>query len=259
MTIEARVAEILLSVGDERSPLRPTELYNEGWMLRLILDWAERHADDSHPLHFLPQARWCSEGLLASQFLPRFRGDPLAETWTHADGVVGHFVVGNSGRGDIALTADATQFLVIEAKLNSPLSARTRNAPDFDQAARNVSCVAEVLRRAKRRPESLKKIGFFLIAPKSQIEAGVFGDLLSRESLRGKVKERVRPYQGDKDRWSADWLEPTLSAVDVRCISWESLIQKAGPSYAMFYERCLNFNRLKAPPNMPLQQTAVPQ
>jgi hypothetical protein len=247
MTIESRVAEILLSAGSERSPLRPTELYNEGWMLRLILDWSERHAKSSHPLHFFPNARWCSEGMLASQFLPRFRGDPLAEAWTHADGVIGHFSVGDAGRGDISLVGDATQFVVVEAKLNSRLSTGTKNAQGFDQAARNVSCITEVLMRANRRPESLTKIGFLLLAPQSQLEAGVFRDFLSQDSMRGKVKERVRTYQGGKDAWYTDWFEPTLSAVDVRPISWESLVEDAGPAYRVFYEKCLTFNRLPTP------------
>ena len=245
--IESRIIEILLSAGNQRSPLRPTELYNEGWMLRLILDWSERHAMFSHPLHFFKNARWCSEGLLASSFLPRFRGDPLAEAWTHADGVIGHFSVGNFGCGDISLADNAKQFVIVEAKLNSPLSTGTKNAPGFDQAARSVSCITEVLMRANRRPESLEKIGFLLLAPKLQLEKGVFSDLLSRDSVRGKVKERVRQYRGDKDAWYSDWFEPTLDAIEVRFVSWESLVDEAGQAYRAFYGKCLQFNRLSAP------------
>ena len=52
-----RVIDILESAGTEAAVIRPTELYNEGWMLRLILDWDQQHAPESHPLVFLPVMR----------------------------------------------------------------------------------------------------------------------------------------------------------------------------------------------------------
>jgi hypothetical protein len=70
----------------------PTELYNEGWLLRIFLDWFSTHRVDKHPLSFSEGARWFSEALLLSAFLPRSREDPLGESRTHADGVIGHFV-----------------------------------------------------------------------------------------------------------------------------------------------------------------------
>src|SRR4051812_42560146 len=112
MTPNLRIADILLTAGEQQGRLRPTELYNEGWLLRLTLDWSERHAPDHHRLFFLPGARWYSEALLPSQFLPRYRGDKLSESWTHADGVVGHFTVGIAGRGDFVLAPSAQQFVV---------------------------------------------------------------------------------------------------------------------------------------------------
>jgi len=54
MIPEDQIRKILFSAGAEDSPLRPTELYNEGWMLRLILDWCSREAIESYPLYFLP-------------------------------------------------------------------------------------------------------------------------------------------------------------------------------------------------------------
>ncbi len=60
------VSTILETAGGDSSRLRPTELYNEGWMLRLILDWAETHATRAHPLFFERGARWFSEALLPS-------------------------------------------------------------------------------------------------------------------------------------------------------------------------------------------------
>lgn len=88
-----RIAELLSRCGTKQAVLPPTELYNEGWMLRLVLDWFDRNRTSDHPLALLAKARWYSEALLASQFLPECRIDDRAESFTHADGVIGHFEI----------------------------------------------------------------------------------------------------------------------------------------------------------------------
>ncbi len=92
---------------------------------------------------------WFFEALLASQFLPERRGDERAECFTHADGLIGHFEVRATERSEAVIHPNAEQFVVIEAKLGNPLSKGVKNAPNFDQAARNVACIAELLLRAK--------------------------------------------------------------------------------------------------------------
>ena len=99
-----------------------TILYNEGWLLRLVLDWFSRQGGDTHPLDFVSGANWFSEALLPSQFFLRQQGDPLAERSTHADGLIGHFAIGEAYVADTKLTDGATQMLVIEAKMMSTLS-----------------------------------------------------------------------------------------------------------------------------------------
>ena len=136
--------------GDPSFP--PNVLFNESWLLRIILDWFEGHGGDRYPLSLLPGARWFSEAWLPSAFLPRYRGDRLAESRTHADGVIGHFTVGDPGTAGLNLLPDARQLVVIEGKLFNRLSAGVKNAPYFDQAARSVACVAEILRRAGASP-----------------------------------------------------------------------------------------------------------
>ena len=110
-TVHPRVVDILASAETPAASIRPTELYNEGWMLRLVLDWAQQHASGSHPLVFLRDARWYSEALLGPPFLARWPGDKLAETWTNADGVVGQFDIGAPSKGgpDTARWCDATR------------------------------------------------------------------------------------------------------------------------------------------------------
>src|SRR3990172_10319899 len=133
----------LIDGAGSRTPnFPPTLVFNEGWMLRLILSWFASHAVPGHSLAFQPDATWFSEALLPSPFLRRYRSDNRAEAHTHADGVIGHVSVGASAKGDTSLLPNASQLVVTEAKMFSPLSAGTQNAPAYDQAARNFACIA---------------------------------------------------------------------------------------------------------------------
>ena len=118
------------------------------------------------------------------------------------------------------------------------LSPGTKNAPDFDQAARNVACMAEVLRLAGRAPDAMTNLAFLVTAPQAQIEAGIFGDLVSQPSIRGKVIERVTSYSGERDKWLHEWFEPVLESLLVELLSWESLLVGAPEALTEFYARC---------------------
>ena len=236
-----RISQIQGRADERNSPIRPTEVFNEGWMLRLTLDWMATEGQPDHPLSFGEGARWSSEALLPSSFLPRHRGDPLGEGWTNADGCIGHYDQ-QPPRGDLSLRLHATQFVVIEAKMSSGLSRGTKRAPDFDQASRNVACMAEVLHRASRAPDAMSSLAFFVTAPQSQIDAEIFGDLVSKESIRGKVRERVASYSGERDEWLHEWFEPALESVCVELLSWESLLVGAPEALTEFYARCLKYN-----------------
>ena len=140
-----QIMNMLQTCDTDHGVLPPTEVFNEGWMLRLILDWFSRQPTSEHKLSFEEGARWYSEILLPPPFLPRFQKDPQAESYTHADGVIGHFSMGRSGKGDIDLHPDATQLVVIEAKFFTSLSKGIRNFKNYDQAARTTACIAQTL------------------------------------------------------------------------------------------------------------------
>ncbi len=248
--MHSAVTTILSRCGSNSPVLPPTALFNEGWMLRLVLDMLDRHRSTAHPLAFSSGARWYSEALLPSQFLPRFRADKLAESFTHADGLIGHFTVASGERGDARLLPDAQQLLVIEAKLGSALSTGTRNALDFDQAARNVACIAHALSSAAVEPHSVANLGFFALAPRSQIEAGVFSGLATKSSIERKVVARAQAYDGLHDDWIERWFLPTLRQVTVATMSWESVLAAlpAGDeadALQTFYAQCLRYNPLR--------------
>jgi len=247
---DEKISALLSLAKTDRANFPPTELYNEGWMLRLVLDWFSRHPEVEHELKFLHDAIWYSEALLPSAFLARKRGDKLAESWTHADGVIGHFEIGKNGSGDLSLKDDARQLVVTEAKIFSKLSAGVTNARYFNQAARNVACMAEVVHRAGLSPSEFQKLGFYVVAPESRITEGNFSDHIGKESIREVVLRRVSEYADpNQNKWFDEWFLPTLEATDVRCMPWEELlvvIEEHDPAEATelreFYANCLKFN-----------------
>ena len=251
--IVERIKAMLEACEDGSAAFPPTELFNEDWLLRIILDWFARQGGDHYPLSPLPGARWFSQAWLPSAFLTRFQGDCLAEARTHADGVLGHFVIGDPGTAALSLAPQAHQFVVLEAKLFARLSAGVRNAPWYDQAARSVACIAESLCRADRHPEEMADLAFLVLAPQARLDDGIFEWDLAFDAIRRKVRRRVEDYAGERDAWFRDWFEPTWRRIEVRSMSWEDLINviafhspSDGQVIDSFYGRCLRFNRRQA-------------
>ena len=250
MTIE-RIAALLEKSGGADKNFPPTDLYNEGWMLRLVLDWFSLNQGVSHDLSFLVSDKWYSEALLPSAFLARYRGDKLAESWTHADGVIGDFLIGANRGGDLSLANNGSRILITEAKMFSKLSAGVTNAKYFNQAARNVACIAEVIRRAQVAPTTFNKLGFFVLAPESQINDGIFARHMLKDNIECIVNQRVSEYQEvEKEKWFTDWFVPTLEEIRIREISWEEIVLLIkqtdidfGAQIETFYGKCLEFNR----------------
>jgi hypothetical protein len=253
-----RISGMLRLASSDDRLFPATIFYNEGWLLRLVVDWLSRTPQVEHSLRFASGARWFSEALLPSQFLARHRGDGLAEGWTHADAVIGHVTIGKNALANTQLNGSAQQFMVVEAKLFSPLSPRVTHAAYFDQAARNVACMAEVLARAGRSPQLLSSLGFFVIAPREQIARQVFSTEMSVRSIGEKVARRVSEYpsaeRDSKEQWLREWFLPTLSQMKVDCLCWEDIIDSIrakdaefGSELSGFYAECLRFNRIQEP------------
>ena len=240
------ITELIESFNPASPNFRPTEIYNENWLLKAFLHQASQTNLDNSPISFAEGSTWFSEALLPTAFQARYRGDPLAESRTNADGVIGHILIGEKAKADLELAPDAKQFVVIEAKIGSPLSPGIRNAPNFDQAARNVACMAEVLRRAEVLPQEVEDLAFIVLAPQVDIESGKFTSEMDFSSMKGKVLDRVRAYGADRNDWYEKWGAPTLAAVSLHSVSWEQAIQALEPdtskSLNTFYASCLRFN-----------------
>lgn len=241
--------DLLRSFNPENPSFPPTLLYNEGWLLRLVLHWCSTNQLGEFPLGFSSGARWFSEAILPSRFRPRYQGDPLSESRTHADGAIGHLEIGKKGKSDLELASGATQFVILEAKINSPLSSGTKNAPYYDQAARNVACIVEALRLANRLPADTSRLGFYVLAPEKSIQSGSFETEMERSSIRYKVRRRVSEYGGELDMWYSDWFESSMNYMSIGMLSWEQILERIGDedravadSIKEYYDCCLEFS-----------------
>jgi hypothetical protein len=149
---------------------------------------------------------------------------------------------------DLALAPTATHFVVVEAKMFSPLTSGVKNAKYFNQAARNVSCIAETLRRARRPATELKILDFYVLAPRAQIEHSSMKTHLTKDDVRRVVRQRVDDCEGDMESWFSDWLPPALGQMTIKAVSWEELVdfldrhvsESAGLRES--YKRCIEHN-----------------
>lgn len=254
LKIPDRIIKMLNSADKEIGNFPPTILYNEGWMLRLVLS-ACAEGIPCLPFSFLPRSRWFSEALLYSPFLKRFPKDQLAESCTHLDGVVGYFRFTPNTKTGLELLSDSKQFIAIEAKMYSPLSRGIKNADFYDQAARTVACMATTLERSHKSVNDFDSIGFYVIAPKDQINRNIFTTQMTRENISAKVLRRIKMYRKEKkyypslQSWFQDAFDPLIKKIDLDCWSWETALENIyktntdeGTLFKDFYERCKKYN-----------------
>ena len=242
------ISELISSFDPINPNFRPTEIYNVSWLIKLVLHQAATIKDRDFFLSFLPKSIWYSEGLLPTAFLARYQGDPLSESRTNADGVIGQIRIGQKAKADLELDPKAIQFTVVEAKIGAPLSSGTSNAKYFDQAARNVACMAEVVARAKITPTSLERLDFIVLAPQYSIEKGIFEKEMDSNSILAKVKRRAEAYEGQLDSWFINHFKPTLKSIRLKSLSWELALEwlsdnkpDLGSDLNGYYEKCLEY------------------
>mgnify|MGYP005851033369 CR=1 FL=1 len=248
----------LLEKFDLQNPtFRPTEIYNEGWLLRILLNEYSKLESRDGLLKFSKGATWYSEAMLPTKFKARPKKeighkDTLAESRTNADGVIGHIEVGNKGKADLELAKNAKQFVVIEAKMNSKLSKGISNSKEYNQAARTVACMAETIRLNKEvNLRDIENLAFIVLAPRGKIKDGDFSDEMEIESIKNKVKDRVEEYKGNKNskyytEWYYSCFSPLIDKIKIHKLSWETAIEKlpdvSKEKLNQFYQLCFKYN-----------------
>jgi len=167
--------------------------------------------------------------------------------------VISHFQIEENTKAGFELKKDATQFIVIEAKMRSRLSHRTVKIDYWDQVSRNVACMAEAIAKKNLSAKQLKHAAFYVTAPEVQIDKHKFKKLLSKDTITGKVKRRAAEYGSESTRASGNWYQkyflPLMEQIEIAAVSWESIIELIidldpvnGEQISSFYDHCLKFN-----------------
>lgn len=247
-----QISEIL-AVADKalQSKIPPTLLYNEGWLLRLVLKYFKENLNLNHSLSIPQNCEWYSEALLSSPFLQSPPGLRLAEGHTHADGLAGSFSIGLKKKGELTLDDDCDFFYVAEAKLYSPLSAGTKNAPGYNQAARNVACIADQLVRKNLTNKEFRKLGFYVLAPQDSIYLKDISRMISKSDLRKSLSNRIAAFTSDYDNphGSISWLRKNLDRylnemLYVELLTWEEILDVIDNTELNdFCEKCKKYNK----------------
>jgi hypothetical protein len=154
-TIEVLVQS--LEKLSENLKANPTVIYNEGWMVRLLI-----YQSNWEGLTLTPNIRfgtkegeiknWTSEALIDSPFMGKELKDKKQnETHTHADVMLGDFSVCYSKNGAITVKPDAKILGIVEAKMGSGLSRGITNADNYNQASRSIACLSyNVIKESKK-------------------------------------------------------------------------------------------------------------
>ncbi|AZQ67946.1 hypothetical protein EF888_12860 [Silicimonas algicola] len=266
------LSRLILEASEPEGARFPqTEIFNEGWMLRLVLEAFKRLNIQGHPLSFEKGADWFSEVRLSSRFRPRSRADGLGEGFTHADAVVGHFHFRADTTAGLWLPEGCKQFVVVEAKMFSNLSMGVKNALGFNQAARNVACMAEAIEQGGSTLNEIETVGFYVVAPQYELRAARRTNLevaTHPNAVRSAVSKRIEAYESESgadssqlDAWRERAFDPLVTRMEeegtLRVLTWDELIdiirdvdRTSGEVLWRFYQRCLRLNQRPPPEPM---------
>lgn len=68
------VSELINSFDPSDPNFRPTEIYNESWLIKLVMHFASSIQDLDFPLNFYDGSSWYSEALLPTAFKATYQG-----------------------------------------------------------------------------------------------------------------------------------------------------------------------------------------
>ena len=240
------IIDIIKNTNTSASNLNPTVIYNEGWMTRLFVYYSIKEKLTVNNIDFSKLSNWCSEAVITGPFKPRRKGDNLGEGLTHADMTLGDFNVNFEENGEVNLQEDAEIFGIIEAKMGSNLTKGIKNAPNYNQASRNLACIAnETLDTASC------KIFFGVVAPEKKIIDHKLEYQVNKEFMLSQIRERFEMYPIEfRTEKRMDSIISKAKEADVWVISYEEWLTRFSNieiinELSDFYKQAKKWNNIK--------------
>lgn len=230
-----------------------TDIYNEGWMLRLVLSKLDDNENLRECFHCEKETKWFSEAELKSPFLH----GKSRETRTHADAVLGSFEFEKDTKTGVYLPermGDFKSFYAIEAKMYASLSSGVTADKGYNQAARYLGCLAYMV--FSSNITDFDKLGLIICAPsdnttiirqEEKFEENYFKPLDNRiEAYFAKNKDVDFDKKWPKDRvnefpnWWKDNKDKFRKRIEI--LDWEDLV-KGDNELIAFYNKCKVYNK----------------
>lgn len=221
--------------------INPTIIYNEGWMIRLLVheSMIEKLKIKDIDFGLLASKNWSSEALITSPFVETKEN---REGYTHADIILGDFSVNYNERGEVMLDDSPEILGIIEAKLGSNLSQGTSNAKDnYNQASRNVCCLSYVTRK-----NPMCELFFVVAAPNATINKHEIKRQIKHENILEQIEQR---FQHSKVTYMLE-TQKQVEKCKLVIISYEEWIDELWNSdvremLSNFYNECLKYSKIK--------------
>lgn len=259
------IIEIIeLTLDEDKRILSPRAIFNENYLLNLVMYWFMRqdhfivNSDSDRKICKAFQligddARCYNQATLETPFKVRNKGekDPLAEASPTVSAVVGHFkVLYGKKKERITLLPEANQFIIIETTLNKALNKGTRKFKNYNQVARNISCMIQTISHLDNI--FLDHLGLYVVAPKKMLQQESFKTFTYKQSIDELIKKRVEDYGEDQEKKAfLEIFNKIFQRIEVDCISYEDIlrfIKKNDNDYSEminnFYKVCLRYHGL---------------
>lgn len=223
--------------------VNPTVFYNEGWMSRFLVHQSITEKLIFHEIDFGKISNWTSEALISSPFL---HANHAWESHTHADISLGDFDVDYSKRGEIEIRETAKLFGIIEAKMGSNLSQATTYAKHYNQASRNLACIAS---NSFTKPAC--NIFFWVTAPAAILKKHKIEMQIDLNHMIDQIQNRFDLYSlNDTTRRNMNEILEKASTCKVGAVSYEDWISIINDTNAKnflqeFYNKAKKWNRIK--------------
>jgi len=259
------INEIIELTDNEKKRMIPPKLiYNENYLLRLIMYWFLKknrfiiNSDSDRKIckafQFIDDARCYTQATLESPFKSAIKGgkDTLAEPSSVVSGVVGHFKVLYGKRKErVTLLPEASQFIVLETTMIKPLKKGNKSFKKYHQIARDIGCMIQSLSHLD--DVFLKHIGLYVIAPEATLKLETFKTFTYKQNIEELMLMRLEPYGDDEEKLAfLDLFKKVFQRIDMDSISFEDIIDfikkndnTFGEDLTDFYDNCLLYNGLQ--------------
>ena len=227
-------------LSKEKGNLPSTLFYNEGFLLRLILDKYASNNALFKTVRMPKTKNWFSEAVLRTPFN---KHEGIRENHTYADAIIGEF--NKRFQSGIDLSNTMGEFFVIEAKVRSDISRGVTNSENsYTQISRNIACLYyEVLQSGRRDYENF---GFYVFAPEWTINHYSFKSI-NRDVIVNEVINRDNQFS--ESMVDINNFSDFVKRITIKNISWETLIadmtdETFRNDFNDFYHMVLEVNKM---------------